>query len=79
MGVERPIIDIETLEVYPSGKHIARVLNVSRPNIRQAIILGHAVAGRHLEYLEEWGWWTDKQKEKWTRKNGIYFVNGDKL
>lgn len=76
---EKPIIDVETLEVYGSGKEVARVLGVSRPNICQNILLSCRTKGRKLEYLEDWSRWNDKQKEKWTRKNNIFFLGGGKL
>ena len=75
----RPIIDVETLEVYRSGKEVAKLLGVSRPCIRQSIVLSCKVKGRRLEYLEEWTYWTDKEKEKHTRKNNIFFYRGGRL
>ena len=76
---EKPIIDVETLEVYGSGKEVARVLGVSRPDVCQNILLRCRTKGCRLEYLEDWLLWSDKQKEKWTRKNRIFFVRGGSL
>ena len=35
--------------------------------------------GHRFEYLEDWQYWTDQEKEKWTRKNNIYFMKGAKI
>lgn len=75
----RPIINIETLEVHTSLSGLAKKIKCSPSNICLNIVRGCKCMGFRFEYLDEWSWWTDKEKEKWTRKNGIFFINGGKL
>ncbi|MBQ9737944.1 MAG: hypothetical protein IJV75_00305 [Alphaproteobacteria bacterium] len=60
----RKLIDINTLKIYPSVTDCAKTLNVSKPSICQAIVLGTKVKGVRLEYLSEWLHWTSEEKEK---------------
>jgi hypothetical protein len=75
----RKIIDIETLEVFGSLSELAEDLGCSTANICLSILRSCRCMGRRLEYLDEWIWWTDKEKEQWTRKNGIYFLRGKRF
>lgn len=74
----KEVIDIETLEVYGKMSDLAKILGVSVPSIYGAIVLGRKVAGKRFEYLSEWIYWSDWEKEKYTRKNNIYFLEGTK-
>jgi hypothetical protein len=73
------IIDIETLETYRTLRECGEKIGCSGENIYQAILNRRKVKGHRFEYLEEWQYWTDKEKEKHTRKNNIYFLKGDKI
>ena len=70
----RRIIDIETLDVWPSLAACAQSLNVTPPRICAAIALKERTAGRRLEYLDYWlEAYTPKEKEYHTRQNNIFF------
>lgn len=71
---KRPVIDIETLEIWESLSHCARTLKVKPQTIFQAIELNIKAKGRRLEYFDWWIYWDNRDKEKYTRKNNIYFV-----
>ena len=71
---KRPVIDLETLEVWESLSQCARSLNVSTTDIFQAIEIGFKAKGRRLEYFDWWLGWDNRDKEKYTRKNNIYFI-----
>lgn len=75
----KAVIDIETLEVFPSMVKAAEKYGLSVPALCSAITLGTKFAGRRFEYLQDWQYWTDREKEKFTRKNNIYFLKGNKL
>lgn len=71
---KRPVIDLETLEVWESLSQCARSLNVSNNTIFQAIEISCKAKGRRLEYFDWWLGWDNRDKEKYTRKNNIYFI-----
>jgi hypothetical protein len=71
---KRPVINIETLEVFPSIRACARKHAVSESAVFQAILLGTKSGGQRFEYLEDWSYWTGREKEKHTRKNNIFFI-----
>ena len=75
----RIIIDIETLEIYPTMKKCAEKLGVSSACVCNRILEKGTVKGHKLEYFNDWQHWTDAEKEKHTRKNNIYFLRGEKL
>lgn len=79
----RPVIDIETLEVWPSVKACARAIGVSYPRIHQAIMFNgrvgngkrNAPGGHLIEYLDYWiEAYTPAEKERHTRQNNIFFL-----
>lgn len=73
------IIDIETLETYRTFRECGEKIGCSRELIYQSILNRRKAKGHRFEYLEDWQYWTDKEKEKHTRKNNIYFLKGDKI
>lgn len=73
------IIDIETLETYRTFRECGEKIGCSGEHIYQAILNRRKARGHRFEYLEEWTNWTDKEKEKCTRKNNIYFLKGNKI
>lgn len=81
MMSRRPVIDIETLEVWPSVTACAREIGVSRARICKAILFkertgnGYAPGGHLLEYLDYWiESYTPAEKERHTRQNNIFFL-----
>lgn len=73
------IIDIETLETYRTLRECGEKIDCSAECVYMSILNRRKARGHRLEYLEEWINWTDKEKEKHTRKNNIYFMKGAKL
>ena len=71
----RKIIDMETLEIYNSMSDAAKKLNCTPSLVFLTIIRGNRAKGRKLEYLDFWiECMTAKEKERYTRKNNIYFL-----
>lgn len=52
-SMEKPVIDIESLEIYSSVKKCAEDCNVTRPAICRNILMGYRTKGRRFEYFEE--------------------------
>lgn len=73
------VINAETLEIYCSPREVAKIEGVSVPAVYNAINSERPVKGTRYAMLEDWRWWSDSEKEKFTRKNNIYFLRGDKL
>lgn len=73
------IIDIETLETYRTFRECGEKIGCSGVYVYESILRGCKCKGHRFEYLEEWIHWTDKEKEKYTRKNNIYFLKGNKI
>lgn len=73
------IIDIETLETYRTLQECGEKIGCSGVCVYESILRGCKCKGHRFEYLEDWQYWTDQEKEKWTRKNNIYFMKGAKI
>lgn len=72
----RKIIDMETLEVYQSVHDASRKLKCNASNITRNINVGWKIMGKKLEYFDEWILLDDKEKQKYSVKNNIYFMKG---
>ena len=80
-GAKR-VIDVETLDVFPSLSECARSLGVSAPWVHQSILMRYRVGGGHKEgsgrLLEYFDYWSEaysaKEKERYSRKNGVFFL-----
>ena len=80
--MKKAIIDVETLEVWESLTECAAALKVSPSAICQAIAFGYRLGGgrswnakRKLEYFDYWlEAYTVEEKERFTRKNGIFWL-----
>lgn len=68
------VIDIENLDNWDSLTICAKYLNVSVQSVFYAILNGQKVKGHRLEYFDWWIDWDNRDKEKYTRKNNIYFI-----
>lgn len=73
------VINAETLELYRSQREVAKIEGVSVPAVLNAINSERPIKGTMYAMLEDWQWWSDREKEKFTRKNNIYFLRGEKL
>lgn len=60
----KPVIDVRTLEVWPSQSAVAQELGVTNSHVSQAIAIGGKVRGRRLEDLAYWRGLDAKDKEK---------------
>ena len=68
------VINAETLELYRSQREVARIEGVSVPMVCISIKSERPIKGTMYAML-----FKKKKKEKFTRKNNIYFLRGDKL
>lgn len=73
MASKKKVINIETLEIFRSIGQAASHYKVTHNGIVNAIIYGTKVKGNRVEFFEDWIFWTNKDKEKYTRKYNIYF------
>lgn len=73
------VINAETLELYRSQSEVAKIEGVSAPTVWNAIASERPIKGTMYAMLEDWQRWSDSEKEKFTRKNNIYFLRGNKL
>lgn len=60
----KPVIDVRTLEVWPSRSAAARALGVGVAWVCRAIEVGRKVRGRRLEDLAYWRGLDAKDKER---------------
>lgn len=72
--MSKKVINLETLEIYNSQKEAAIKLGTHPTNIWRAILMGHKAKGNRIEDFEMFTYMTNKEKEKYTRKNNIYFI-----
>lgn len=68
------VIDVETLEIFDSISACARKMNVNVSAIYNNILLCYKTKGRRFDFVNDWKYWSNKEKEKHTRKNNIYFL-----
>lgn len=73
----KPVIDIETLEIYSSYLDFAEKIKTHPVNVSRCIYTACRCKGYRIEYFEEWIKWDNAVKEKYTRKNNIYFLYGE--
>lgn len=71
------LIDVETLQVWCSDRDCARDLGVSQACVCTMKSTGYRIKGHIIEEIDDWMWWSDAEKEKYTRKNNIYFLRGN--
>ena len=70
----KPVINIETLEVYESATDFAKKHNITVVSVVRSITLGRKTANCRLEYFDIWKHWTNREKEKHSKKNNIWFI-----
>ena len=73
-GGAKPVINIETLEVYESATDFAKKHNVTVVSVVRSITLGSKTASCRLEYFDVWKDWDNREKEKHSKKNNIWFI-----
>lgn len=83
---KKKIIDVETLEVWESVVSCAEALGVSSQAVLAAIVRGGTCGGpgywakrknngRRLEYFDYWNEvYTPEEKERFTKKNNIFWL-----
>lgn len=70
------IIDCETLEIFESMTHAAKILKVSPQRVHYSILYNERVGGRKLEHYDYWVELHDQDKEAYTYRNNIFFLKG---
>ncbi len=73
MGKKKKIINIYTLEVFDSMTEAAKEIGVSKVSIFETIHYKVKAKGTRFEYLDEWIQWPPQEKEKFSKRNNIYF------
>lgn len=73
----KPVIDIETLEIYSSYLDFAEKTKIHPFYVSRCLSTADRCKGYRIEYFEEWIKWDNAVKEKYTRKNNIYFLYGE--
>lgn len=73
MGKKRKIINIYTLEVFDSMVEAAKKIGVSKVSIFETIHYKVMAKGTRFEYFDEWIQWPPQEKEKFSKRNNIYF------
>lgn len=71
---KRKIINIETLEVFNSLTDVAKKYNCFPSAVFNNIVFNYKTKGNRFEYFDEWTFWTSKEKEKFTKRNNIFFM-----
>ena len=66
-------IDVETLEIFKGLKDLCASYQVTPQNVSVCIARGGRIRGRHIERFDEWIQWDAWEKERYTKKNNIYF------
>ena len=70
----KKVINIETLEVFESLTSAAIKHNVRASVLFNNILFKYKTKGNRFEYFDNWKYWSNKEKEKFTRKNNIFFI-----
>lgn len=79
----RPIVDVETLDVWPSLTQCAMDLGISAPAVYNAILRNGRCSGGHgkctgkrkLEYLDYYlEAYSSEEKERYSKKTGVFWI-----
>lgn len=70
-------IDVETLEIFRGLRDVAKKLNKHYFECCQKISGFQRINGRLIEKFEEWENWDNWEKERYTKKNNIFFYYGE--
>lgn len=81
-GIRRRVINMETIDVYPSIENCARHLGVSPSAVYTAIVTGRRTGGKRMgagwrfEFFDYWREaYTAAEKERYSAKNGFFFFD----
>ena len=70
-------IDVETLEVFKGLGDVSKKLKRSIVKCCERIKGFKRINGRLIEEFDEWQKWDDWEKERYTKKNNIFFYYGE--
>jgi hypothetical protein len=70
-------IDVETLEIFKGLGDVSKKLKRSIVRCCESIKGFQRIDGRLIEEFDEWQQWDNWEKERYTKKNNIFFYYGD--
>lgn len=70
-------IDVETLEIFRGLGDLSKKLKKSGVQCCEYIANFRRINGRLIEKFEEWKKWDNWEKERYTKKNNIFFYYGE--
>ena len=70
-------IDVETLEVFRGLNDLSKKLKTSMVRCCQRVSCFQRIKGRLIEKFDEWQKWDNWEKERYTKKNNIFFYYGE--
>lgn len=68
-------IDAENLEIFKGLKDLCQKLECSPQNALVNMAEMRRIKGRYIERFDEWVQWDAWEKERFTKKNNIYFFD----
>lgn len=74
MAKGRKIINTHTLEVFNTMKEAGRHYGVTGVAIYDSVMIGFKIKGQTLAFFDDWITWPSEKKEKFSRRNNIYFM-----
>lgn len=73
--MSKPIINVETLQVFNNLTECAKTFKTSATSIHRALYRGGKVRHFQLEYLEDWLQWDPEVKSSFCLWGNVDFLN----
>lgn len=76
-GKAKLYIDVENLELFKGLNEVSKKLGKHAVQCSVAISNLQRINGRLIEKFDEWQKWDNWEKERYTKKNNIFFIYGE--
>jgi hypothetical protein len=76
-GKAKLYIDVENLELFRGLGEVSKKLGKHAVQCSEAISRLQRINGRLIEKFDEWQKWDNWEKERYTKKNNIFFIYGE--
>jgi hypothetical protein len=76
-GKAKLYIDVENLELFRGLGEVSKKLGKHAVQCSEAISHLQRINGRLIEKFDEWQKWDNWEKERYTKKNNIFFIYGE--